>query len=578
MTGSTVSANDGGIFFTGATIDVSKSIFTNNSNTGLRFSLTASGSWTGAASITNSLFAQNDSQDRAGGIWVNQATSVDIMNCTIADNTAQIFYGAGGIYVGSSNIPITITNSILTGNTLQGINNYQIWNAYQTSFSTLQSNFDISYTQLNQTLYSSYGPGNISTSVWFVDSANGDYRLAPNSYNIDAGTNSGAPADDLDGNSRPQNGVYDMGPYEFTCPPDGDGDGYFASEGCGNISIDCNDSNASIHPGKAENCSDGIDNDCDGLTDSEELDCTLFCDNHDSEETGPEYSCSTGKWGSCYSGTRTCSNNTWSDCNQIDQPATEICDNLDNDCDGRFNEGLNFASCSTGLPGVCAEGIESCKLSNTVYSLVCEPLTDASNETCDGLDNNCDGTVDNDVSAACSTGLPGICALGTITCDVGGEGTWGSCIPDNQPVTEICDGIDNDCDNDIDEGFDSDGDETPDCSDGCPSDPNKTAAGQCGCDVADTDTDSDGTADCVDECPADQTVMTMTGSVLPWLFLMMEPLQLLVRLEPWQSQISTEMNLPLAECISTHGMEVPGHCKRNLKIPKLIAETSSGVL
>ena len=50
--------------------------------------------------------------------------------------------------------------------------------------------------------------------------------------------------------------------------------------------------------------------------------------------------------------------------------------------------------------------------------------------------------------------------------------------------------------------LDSDGDGTSDSQDGCPNDPNKTAAGACGCGVADTDSDGDGTADCVDGCPS----------------------------------------------------------------------------
>ncbi|MFZ9688439.1 MAG: lamin tail domain-containing protein [Phycisphaerales bacterium] len=49
---------------------------------------------------------------------------------------------------------------------------------------------------------------------------------------------------------------------------------------------------------------------------------------------------------------------------------------------------------------------------------------------------------------------------------------------------------------------DTDGDGTTDSQDGCPNDPNKIAAGACGCGVADTDTDNDGTADCVDGCPS----------------------------------------------------------------------------
>lgn len=51
--------------------------------------------------------------------------------------------------------------------------------------------------------------------------------------------------------------------------------------------------------------------------------------------------------------------------------------------------------------------------------------------------------------------------------------------------------------------LDTDGDSSDDCSDGCPTDAAKTAAGICGCGVADTDTDGDGTPDCNDQCPAD---------------------------------------------------------------------------
>jgi len=52
------------------------------------------------------------------------------------------------------------------------------------------------------------------------------------------------------------------------------------------------------------------------------------------------------------------------------------------------------------------------------------------------------------------------------------------------------------------------GDCQPDCGDACPDDPNKTAPGQCGCGVPDTDTDGDGQADCVDGCPNDPNKTT----------------------------------------------------------------------
>ncbi|MFH1365134.1 MAG: thrombospondin type 3 repeat-containing protein [archaeon] len=54
-------------------------------------------------------------------------------------------------------------------------------------------------------------------------------------------------------------------------------------------------------------------------------------------------------------------------------------------------------------------------------------------------------------------------------------------------------------------GDDTDGDGTPDVSDGCPLDPNKIAPGICGCGVVDTDSDGDGVANCIDGCPYDSS-------------------------------------------------------------------------
>jgi hypothetical protein len=48
---------------------------------------------------------------------------------------------------------------------------------------------------------------------------------------------------------------------------------------------------------------------------------------------------------------------------------------------------------------------------------------------------------------------------------------------------------------------DTDGDGTPDCQDGCPTDPNEIPPGVCGCGVPDVDTDGDGVFDCHDNCP-----------------------------------------------------------------------------
>ncbi|MGC4095355.1 MAG: hypothetical protein QM756_47005 [Polyangiaceae bacterium] len=48
-------------------------------------------------------------------------------------------------------------------------------------------------------------------------------------------------------------------------------------------------------------------------------------------------------------------------------------------------------ACDTGQPGVCAPGLTECQTGGT---LTCRPQVTKSDETCDGLDNDCDGTVD----------------------------------------------------------------------------------------------------------------------------------------------------------------------------------------
>ena len=155
--------------------------------------------------------------------------------------------------------------------------------------------------------------------------------------------------------------------------------------------------------------------------------------------------CTTGQPGVCAAGITTCANGTRS-CQPNTQPTAEVCDGLDNNCDGAVDDGNpgGGASCTTGQPGVCSTGSLQC----TSGSLRCVQTTQPSAEVCgDGLDNNCNSVVDDgfNVGAACTIGV-GVCQrTGSLVCTSNGTGTQCNATP-GTPGVEICgNGIDEDC-------------------------------------------------------------------------------------------------------------------------------------
>lgn len=145
------------------------------------------------------------------------------------------------------------------------------------------------------------------------------------------------------------------------------------------------------------------------------------------------------------------------DANSFIHPgAEELCDGEDNDGNGATDsedDAFEAAPCPRQV-GVCAGAVQLCidgALQMCDYGPDYAPQeTDAH---CDGLDNDCDG--DEDEECACQEGetrpcgsVVGVCERGEESCV---DGQWGECVGGIDASEEICDGLDNDCDNQVDE-------------------------------------------------------------------------------------------------------------------------------
>jgi hypothetical protein len=236
---------------------------------------------------------------------------------------------------------------------------------------------------------------------------------------------------------------------------------------------------ASKRPGvqtKGEQCDDAnhsnsLDEDCDGVTDEYckcqcKVTCTCDSNGKCTKTCAPvTASRSCGKTGNgCVGGTQkctcscggaTCANNdqwvgSWSGCtgDDVKMPSPERCDGIDNDCNG-FIDDLGDLSCGVGK---CSYTTPFCLLGATQ---TCLKGLGATNEVCNDRDDNCDGEIDEgcdkDGDLYCDAvfgfvDFSGSCPNGTGDCDDADRDA-------NPGQKEICNGKDDDCSGDIDEGF-----------------------------------------------------------------------------------------------------------------------------
>ncbi len=191
--------------------------------------------------------------------------------------------------------------------------------------------------------------------------------------------------------------------------------------------------------GISELCN-GEDDDCDGEVD-EGFHVGEPCDGPDDDL------CAHGVLECRDDGTARCSDETKSD-------IKESCNAIDDDCDGETDEGFPVGEpCDGPDADECANGAFVCTADGRGVACPFESPADL-HEVCNGEDDDCDGQTDEGfpgLGEPCDGPDPDSCENGLTVCTADGAGV--DCSGDFKDDVEVCNGLDDDCDGQVDEGF-----------------------------------------------------------------------------------------------------------------------------
>jgi len=184
---------------------------------------------------------------------------------------------------------------------------------------------------------------------------------------------------------------------------------------------------------------DGVDDDCDALTDEDSVPIAMTC----------------GLGACSRAGLLVCDFGGFVEDCQVGTPTTSedvACDGVDDDCNGVTDEGFVAVPTACGTGACAGSGVTTCSSGVTGDSCAAGS-GEARDEDCDGIDDDCDEATDEDyVPPVTSCGIGGCGRTGLLVCS--GGATRDTCLAGAPAASDVtCDGVDDDCDEATDESY-----------------------------------------------------------------------------------------------------------------------------